>query len=269
MMVKILLVVQVVICSVAIVDAQSWEKLADGLLFAEFPSPQKSRVGDSRISVLKIDPGKFQFKLLCLSELGGSLKSVRTWCEEEEVLGAINAGMYQTDSLSSVGYMRNFDHVNSRAIRTNYKSAFMFNPKKQTQDEVIIADAECENFKTMNRQYHCVFQGIRMISCTGRNVWSQQQKKNSIAALAVDGRGHVLWLFSRSPYSTFDFITIIRNLPLDIARAMYLEGGSPASMYVRHKGKTVERYGLYESRFVSEPLTIRHRLPNVLAIVKK
>lgn len=44
----------------------AWQKIDDGLLFAEVASPLKSDYGDSKITLLKIDPKYYDFRLISL-----------------------------------------------------------------------------------------------------------------------------------------------------------------------------------------------------------
>ena len=88
-----------------------------------------------------------------------------------------------------------------------------------------------------------------MISCDGRNVWSQQARKWSRSAIATDTSGNVLFLHVRTPFSTHDLIDILMDLPLDISRAMYVEGGPEAQLYARSGTQEYEFVGSYESGF--------------------
>ena len=72
-----------------------------------------------------------------------------------------------------------------------------------------------------------------MISCTGKNVWRQQPQKWSTAAIGTDKADRVLFIHVGSPYSTHDLIDILKQLPIDIARAMYAEGGPQAQLYIK------------------------------------
>ncbi|MBD3343668.1 MAG: hypothetical protein GF401_01245 [Chitinivibrionales bacterium] len=241
-----------------------WTRLDDGLWLGEFNSPRKAAAGDSKIIVLRIDPDRYQFKLLCRSETGDRPMPLNEWAEKYGCVAAINAAMFQTDSVRSIGYMKTRSHINNSHIRKNHKCLFAFDPLKKNMPDAAIFDMECDNFDTITKQYQSLFQSIRMLSCRGKNVWKKQQKRNSIAALAVDKGGDIHFLYSRSPYTVHDFINIIRKLPLDIKRMMYLEGGSPACFYLSHPSRKIEQCGMAGLDISTVPL-----LPNVLGIVKR
>ena len=88
-----------------------------------------------------------------------------------------------------------------------------------------------------------------MISCKGANVWTQQPKRWSTAAIATDREGRVLLIHVRSPYTVHDLIDNLRKLPLSIDRAMYVEGGPEAQLYVKSGGEEHEFFGSYETGF--------------------
>ena len=110
----------------------SWQKIDTGLYFTEVSAPVQSFFGNSKFSVLKIDPGYYDFILLSASQHGQKNRTARRWAEEFDCIATINAGMYQQDGLRNVGYMKNFKHVNNGHMRKDYKSMLVFNPIKKT-----------------------------------------------------------------------------------------------------------------------------------------
>ena len=108
-----------------------------------------------------------------------------------------------------------------------------------------------------------------MISCKGRNVWAQQPKRWSTAAIGVDAGGNVLFIHVRSPFSTHDLIEILLALPLDLKRAMYAEGGPEAQLYVAAGGREEEFSGSYETGFnEDDDNQISWPVPNVIVAVR-
>ncbi len=97
--------------------AGGWQKLADGLEFGIFESPQPAEIGDSKIRILRIDPAHYELKLLnaSVSKKGRSL-SAKQWCRQHGLVAAINASMFQEDFKTSVSFMRTRTHVNNPRI---------------------------------------------------------------------------------------------------------------------------------------------------------
>ncbi len=245
-----------------------WKELAEGLSTAEFSS---SRYGppEVKITVVRFDPKYYAFKLLCASESGRTKRTVREWCQKFSLVAAVNSGMYQEDGITSVGYMRNFAHVNNPRLGRD-RTVLAFNPTAPDVPEIQIIDRDCQDFNSLRRKYSTFVQSIRMISCGQQNVWNQQAGKWSTVAVGMDGRGNVLFMFGRSPSSVHDFIDVLLSLPLSLTGAMYLEGGPEASLYLNTGTATLERYGTWEANFQNDnSLQIPLPIPNVIGIVKK
>ena len=244
-----------------------WQNLQEGLELGIFFSPRLSDVGDSTISVLRIDPERYEFKLLnTTSSDQGRTLSVKKWCHRDGLVAAINASMYQTDHRTSVSLMRTESHTNNPRLSKDM-TILAFDRQSHEVPLVKIIDRQCEDFKTWKNKYRTFVQSIRMISCKGKNVWKQQPKKWSTAAIGIDKKGNVLFIHARSPYSTHDLINILQMLPLDISRAMYVEGGPEAQLYIRAGGNEFEFIGSFESNFNNNNDNIfAWPIPNVVGI---
>ena len=240
----VLLLIPTIICAILISVVMSssqeglgvggtWKVIEPGLELAAFSSPKKSIIGDSLIRVLRINPDNFEFRLINSSAIGDKKTySVKNWAIKFGLIAAINASMYQGDRQTSVSMMQTKNHVNNSRISKD-KVMLAFDPIKENLPEVKILDKECNDFDHVKSKYKSLIQSIRMISCKGENVWMQQKKIWSIASIGMDEDGNILFIHSRSPYSTHDFIEILLGLPIDIKRAMYTDGGSVAQMFVK------------------------------------
>ena len=246
----------------------AWRALGDGLALAEIDSPVKSTIGDSRITVLRIDPNIHELRLLSAKEQGGPPMTAKEWAGAHGLIAAINAGMYQEDGRTSVGYMKNFDHVNNGHINRN-QAVLAFNRKDESVPAAQIIDRTCQDFKALRAKYQSFVQSIRMVSCDQKNVWNPQARGWSMAIIAIDMAGRVLFIITRSPYTVHDFINVLMSLPLGIRNAMYLEGGPKASLYVAAGGAEIEKIGRFETIFLESDTTAPALpLPNVIGIVR-
>ena len=251
--------------------APRWRTLEQGLEMGELRSPRQSPAGDSRIRVLRIDPHRFALRLLNSSAPGqGQPLSAREWAERHRLVAAINASMYGADQRTSLGLMRTRAHVNNPRL-TRDKAVLAFDPLEPGLPPVKLIDRDCDDLDRWKGRYGTLIQSIRMISCDGRNVWAQQkQQRWSIAAIGVDRRGRVLFLHVRSPYSPHDLIDVLRALPLDLAGAMYAEGGPEAQLYVNSGGTEVELVGSHGAGlFQSEDNDHAWPVPNVIGVVRR
>ena len=250
-------------------DQDRWFSLEPGLDLGIFNSPEKSEFGDSKIRLLRIDPNNFEFKLLnSSSSKNGQHGSAKYWVTQNNLVAAINASMYQRDQKTSVSYMQTQSHVNNQWVSKD-KAFLVFDPKDKSLPPVQIVDRECDDFPGLRKKYGTIIQSIRMISCDRKNVWTQQSKKWSTAAIGMDAQKNILFIHVRSPYSTHDLINILLDLPVDLERIMYVEGGAEAQMYIKSEKAQYEFIGSYstgsnenDDNFFAWPI------PNVIGIFR-
>jgi hypothetical protein len=250
--------------------AAEWRLLEPGLELAELPLPALSDLGDSRLCVLRIDPARFDLVLLNASAPGrGEPLTARAWCEQAGLVAAINASMYQTDFKTSVGLMRTAEHVNNAHVGKD-RAVLAFDRADAGVPPADIIDLTCQDFAALRPRYRTLVQSIRMVSCTGENRWQQQPRKWSTAAIGIDKRGRVLFMHCRSPYTTHDLIDGMLALPLDLAKAMYVEGGPEAQLYLHSGDFALERVGSFETGFTeTNANTAAWPVPNVVGIVRR
>jgi len=247
----------------------AWKRVDEGLSIGEFTSGETSKIEDSKITIVRIDPRVYSFKLLCASEHGRIKMTAKKWCQEHNLISAINAGMYQEDGIKNVGYMKNFNHLNNPRLSPVYQAVLAFHPTEPTLPAVQIIDLKCQDFETLRFKYQTLIQNIRMISCRQENVWSKQDKTWSMAVFGMDKNGEGLFIFAKSRYSGHDFADILLSIPISIRNAMYLEGGQQASLYFSAKDVKFEKVGFPVSLNVNETLPVARPIPNVIGIVRK
>lgn len=265
-----MLVCLTVVSSDAISKNGPWVQVEDGLFLGQFDPLFDTLVKDSKIIILKINPRYYSFKLLCASELGKVRLTPKEWCKKYNLMAAINAGMYQKDGLTNVGYMKNYSHLNNPRLNSAYKAVLAFNRLEVSVPEVQIIDLKCQDFEALRPKYQTFVQGIRMISCNQENVWSKQDRRWSLGVLGMDKEGSVLFILSEAPYSGYDFNNVLLSLPLSIFNAVYLEGGPEASLYFSAKGTELEKVGIYGTD--ADGSVVRsgaYPIPNVIGITKK
>jgi hypothetical protein len=248
----------------------SWQELEKGLELGIFVSPQPSERGDSMIRILRINPQQFNFRLLNASaNTGGYAVSPKQWCRRNGLTAAINASMYQADYKTSVSLMRTRTHINNPRLSKDMM-ILAFDRLTPEVPLIKLIDRQCEDFELWKNKYGTLIQSIRMVSCKGKNVWSRRIQKWSTAAIGIDHQGKVLFIHVRALYSTHDLINILKKMPLDIARAMYLEGGPEAQLYIRSGGQEFEFVGSYENNFTENMGTaFSLPIPNVVGIYSR
>ena len=253
----------------------SWRTLEPGLDLGVFASPVHSRTGDSLVHVLRVDPAQFDLVLRMSGATGEGSEANRTaraWVDDTSLVAAINASMFQTDYVTSTELMVTADHVNNGHVSSG-RTVVAFDRAPDAPADVPpyrIIDRDCEDLDALRPHYRTLIQSIRMVSCNGTNVWSESRRVWSHAVIGVDTSGRALLIHARSPWSTHDFIDILRELPMDLDRLQYAEGGPEAQLFVRSGEFELERVGSFETGFFeSDDNAVAWPVPNVIGVVKK
>ena len=132
---------------------------------------------------------------------------------------------------------------------------------------VRILDASCGEIDAVSKAYGTLVQSLRMVSCDRKNVWASDAKRWSTAGIGVDGAGRVLFIHARSPWPVHDLVEALLALPIDLRRAMYVEGGPEAQLFVRAGGREIERLGAIEG--AAQAAGIAWEIPNAIVVVRR
>ena len=239
--------------------AVSWRTLQTGVEYAT----------TGTLHVVRIDPARAKVQVALASELGVAPRTASEWCSTQKLAVAINLGMFQTDHRSNVGYLRHGKHVNHRRWNS-YRSALAVNPSDASLPPALWVDLDQSKPMEKLAKYDIVVQNLRLIAGNRRNVWAKSDKKWSEAALAIDSRGRLLFVFTRAPYTMRRFNELLLSLPLDITQAMHLEGGPEASLSIHTRGFDLDLSGSYETGFLPDDSNeMQWPIPNVIGVVRE
>jgi len=250
--------------------SEAWTPLAPGMELGTFAANKPSPVGDSRITILRIDPKLWELVLVGKSWYGESEnRTARDWCESHRLTAAINAGMFGDDHKTHVGYLGSKGHVNSSHVN-KYMSVAAFDPRKGKglpEFRIFDLDDPSVTMDSILGGFSSVVQNLRLIKRPGENRWSQQDKMWSEAALGEDSSGRMLFIFSRSPFTMHDLNRELLSLEIGLVAAQHLEGGPEAQLYLGIGDVTHEMSGSYETSFrENDGNAAPWPIPNVLAV---
>lgn len=244
-----------------------WQRLAPGLEFREFAFAERAGVQERTLSVLRIDPGSVSLVLGSALEKDRTVRTVPEWAGELDCAAVINASMYRADSpLRSTGYMRNFDRVNNGFIHPEYGAFLVFNPRGEGSAPARIVDRTQPGWRERLAEYNTVIQNFRLIDPQGNNLWPEGGEEHSIAAVATTIQGRVLFLHCAAPVTLHSFNEHLLSLPLGVDRAMYVEGGSDAGLFINTPAREIRRPGRYRSGVWAGPAPAFPPVPNVIGI---
>jgi hypothetical protein len=176
----------------------SWRTLQPGVELASIQVGTMPSGKAGLLQVVRVDAGRAKVGVGLASEGKAGEQTAGEWCRMSHFAVAVNLGMFQTDHLSNVGYLRHGRHVNNPRWNS-YRSAVAIHPSKPSLPPVLWVDLEPSRPDPRLAQYDVVVQNLRLIAKDRRNVWSQSDRKWSETALAIDSRGRLLFLFSRAP----------------------------------------------------------------------
>lgn len=211
----------------------SWTLLRPGLEFGAAPLAESERSRSRTwFVVLRIDPAVHGFSLSMASEAGRSF-SLADWCRKDNLLAGINAAMYLPDNRTSTGYMRSGAALNNSNLGGNLGAFFVAGPRKKGLASADILERSSPGWPGVLDDYDIVVQNYRFINSEGRLLWREGGPLHSIAVVAKDRSGRILFVLCQEPLSGERFAAYLRNLPLDLSTVMYVEGGAQAGMFVR------------------------------------
>lgn len=254
-------------------DAVDWKAIAAGMELGWIVAKSPSTVGDSRIAVVRIDPGAWELELVSRSQTGEATgHTAREWARIHDFVLATNAGMFGSDFLTHIGYMEYRGHVNPRGINS-YQSVAAFDPRDPKKDppfRIFDLDAPGITIESIRRDYASLVQNLRLIKRPGANRWSEQARKWSEAALGEDTEGRILFVFSRSPFSMRTINGELLSAGIGLVALQHLEGGPEAQIYLHVGDIELEALGSYESSYEEDDgNTIAWPIPNVLGVKKR
>ena len=247
----------------------TWVPLAPGLELGRFDPRTVTPAPDGALTVLRVDPGSWQLQVLTPAEVGpddrgldGRGLDLARWCRDSGAVAVINAGMYQEDGTTHVGFCQTGGVVRSAGVN-GYRSALLCDPRRAGDPLFRLADLDAADLDSLRASYGTVVQNLRLIKRPGENRWSPTGKRWSEAALAEDAQGRALLIHCAVPMSMYEFNELLLALPLEVVAAQHLEGNHPAGLWVHLPSD--DEGG--EAHVV--PLARGGTVPNVLAVLPR
>jgi len=247
-----------------------WQTLEPGLELGVFPAAGDPRAAGRGITVLRVDPARYELTLHTATGIGRSSGlSARAWAEREGLVAAVNAGMYDVDGRRHVGFLKDGAHVNSPRAN-GYLSAAAFAPRAPGDPPFRIFDLDETSIESVAARYGRVVQNLRLIARPGVNRWAPQDKGWYEAALAEDREGRALVIFCTRPLSMHDLNRRLLELPLGVVAANHLEGGAEAQLHVRVGEFRLDLVGGFEAGAGGYlPNPVAWPLPNVIGVRRR
>ena len=254
-----------------IMDYSKWTILSPGLEYIEELAPLKSKIGDSKLSILRIEPSRFQVDIHSATNYDCVARNLYEWADSFKLNIVFNAGMYDLRKpLYSRGYLRSRDHLNNSNIIEGFNSMIAIGPKKPHLKEICILDLRCSAWEEKKDEFHSFAQGIRMLDCNGNPMaWNKVQSCSMLVA-AEDPKGFFYLIFCRSPYTQNEMIQFLLKMPYKLRNAIYLEGGPETSLLIDVNGHCIEKVGSWVAKTWEKDTNYNFwKLPNVIGIKQR
>ena len=246
-------------------DTTTWRTLQPGVEYRAFATGNGP---DSLLHVVRVDPSAAKVLLAPATAYDKRARTAKEWCSQANLAVCVNAGMFSSDGLSNVGYLRAGKHANNPKWNV-YRSALCIYPNSPSMRLVQWLDLDPPHPPSIATKYTLVVQNLRLIKAPRKNVWGPSHKKWSEAAIGIDSEGRLLFLFSRCPYTMSGFNQLLLSLPLEIQQAMHVEGGPEASLSIHTGGMDLDLCGSYETGFMENDSNLRQwDIPNALGVAR-
>ncbi|MBK7047194.1 MAG: phosphodiester glycosidase family protein [bacterium] len=243
--------IAVTLALVAAPARASWTTLAPGLDLGDFALPSAAPgQAKAALTILRVDAARWSLELLSVDDVDApDLMTARQWCEQHDLVAAINAGMFAVDFRTHVGFAAVRGRVLCEVVN-DYQSVAAFHPfdgRGRAPFRIFDLDEPGVTLAGIRRDYGSVVQNLRLIKRPGDNRWQRQDRRWSEAALAEDAQGRILFVFCRAPLTMHDFNEALLGLGIGVVAAQHLDGGPPAQMFVRVGDVERELVGSYET----------------------
>ncbi len=256
-----LILVTLLLAGGVLAQESPWRILEPGLEVARFDSGLRQADEEGDLLVFRIDPEFWVVKAFSPEESDGfEGRTTRRWCELADLVLAFNAGMYQADGTTHVGYFKRDGQVINGAVN-DYLSAAAFGPVDPEDPYFRIFDLDEVPLGEVAARYRTVIQNLRLIKRAGINRWQPAGDVWQELALGEDFKGRILVMSCSRRRSMHQFNEIVLALPLGLVAAQHLEGRYPISVWVDHP--EVDLHGLPGVQMRGP------RIPNVLGVTQR
>lgn len=218
----------------------AWMALPGGMeLGTAVLAESKENNRDAYFVVLRFSPDQQKFSLHMASHSDKAHSPV-DWGTGADLVAGINASMYLPDNITSTGYMRDGDKVNNDKMGGRLGAFFVSGGRVPGIPKVDILERE-GNWREMLEKYSIVVQNYRLVSSKGKILWPEGGQEKSIAAVAKDNKGRIVFVLCQEPLSAVRFALYLKSFPLGITSVMYVEGGVQSGLFVRLDDKASKK----------------------------
>jgi hypothetical protein len=220
----------------------SERSLGEGLTAARVPLS-----GGECIDVVRADPARFRLRVLTAAR-DGSSHPAPAWRETFHLTAVINAGMFHADG-APVGLIIE-NGVPVGRDNKSFGGVLAWDPKSPDDPPIVLTGRDCDGFDltALRSHYRSLVEDPRLLGCGGEALPWSDPKRYSAAAIGLDRSGRIVLLHARAALTMTELSRALAAL--DLAGALFLEGGPEASLVVQGDSGEMARVGSYETGFL-------------------
>jgi hypothetical protein len=201
------------------------------------------------LDVVRADPARFKLRVLTAAR-DGSSHPAPAWRETFHLAAVINAGMFHADG-TPVGLIVE----NGVAVGGDNKKFFgvlAFDPRSPDDPPAVLTGRDCPGFDlaALRKHYLSLVEDQRLLGCDGAALPWGDPKRYSAAAIGLDRSGRIVLLHARTAVTMTELSRALATKELDLAGALFLEGGPEASLVAKGEAGELSRVGSYETGFL-------------------
>jgi len=179
-------------CGTAEIGDGPWTQLEPGLEVVRFDTRSLKVGGEQDLTILRVDPDRWDLRFLAAEKAADGLpRTAQGWCVDFGLAAAVNAGMFQADGKTHVGFCQADGEV-LNSFANGYLSAVGIDPVDAGQAPFRIFDLDHTPLAEVALRYRTVVQNLRLIKRGGENRWEPAGDRWPEAALGEDRQGRAL-----------------------------------------------------------------------------
>ena len=225
--------------------ALHWRELRPGLEFATLRGEPWCRRGSSAIALLRVDPARERVRVrhFSLEHPGGPL-SVVEWQARTGADAVFNAGQYYPD-WSYMGLLVSGGRVVSDRPHPGFLAALVADPHTLPPDRAgpepapdpaagaaAVLDLARTPLDPDSLRWREVAQSFMLLDEHGALRTRRSERVANRTLVAQDRRGRLVVLVTEGGYTLADLAELLRRSPLQVTRAMAMDGGIESELVV-------------------------------------
>ena len=241
--------------------------LAPGLFASHAPLGATPLAGGPPcLDVVRGELSRYRLRVLTQTR-DGTARTAPVWRDAFDLAAVINAGMFH-ESGAPVGLIVEND-IAVGADNPKFGGVLAFDPRSPDDPPAVITGRDCDGFDlaALRQRYRSLVESPRLLGCDGTALPWSDAKHYSAAAIGLDRTGRVVLVHARAALTMTELSRALASPDLDLAGALFLEGGPEASLLARGPFGELARVGSYETGFLEADTNHDFwKLPNVIAL---